>query len=242
MREIAWFALERVVVTKDRKGPTLMKRFPSLLALAVAVVFLTGTPVRADPTASDLVQWSYSWTNNTASGSIPADSPGTGGVSLTGESTKDATGSTSVVATNLRTFSTATASNADQLSSNGSYSLTITITDKASGQSGTLTFTGQLSGSFTKDSTNINNTFTGQTTESITLGGNTYTVTMVSYTAPGPSTATDSGSIGAFVTVTAGGDIQKTDAPEPSTLLLSCFGLALVGGTAWRKRRLALAA
>jgi hypothetical protein len=219
-----------------------MKRFSSLLAPAVAVVLLAGTPVRADPTASDLVQWSYSWTNNTTAGSISADSPGTGGVSLTGESTKDATGSTSVVATNLRTFSTATASNSDQLSSNGSYSLTITITDKASGQTGTLTFSGKLSGSFTKDSTNISNAFSGQTTESIVLGGNTYTVTMVSYTAPGPSTAQDSGSIGAFVTVSAGGGVQHESAPEPSTLLLSCVGLALAGGAAWRKRRLTVAA
>jgi hypothetical protein len=238
-REFVRFALGRVVKTMDRKGPTLMKRFWTLLA--PAVLLLAGAPAHADPSASDLVEWSYSWSHNYASGSIPADSPGTGGVSLTKEQTRDATGSSDVVATNLRTFSTATASSADKLNSNGSYELTITITDKASGETGTLTFTGKLSGTFTADSTNITNQFTGSTTQSITLGDNTYTVTLTSYTPPGPSTAESSGSIGAHVEVTAGGDIQKTDAPEPSSLLLSCVGLALAGGAAWRKRRQTLA-
>jgi hypothetical protein len=207
----------------------------------VAVVFLTGTPVHADPSASDLVEWSYSWSSNYASNSIPADSPGTGGVSLTREQTRDATGSTSVVATNLRTFSTASTSNPDQLNTNGTYQLTITITDTASGEFGTLTFTGKLTGTFSQGGTDITNSFTGDTTQSITLGGNTYTVTMTSYTSPGPSTQESAGSIGAFVTVTAGADIQKEDAPEPSTLLLSGVGLILVGA-GWRRRRRALEA
>jgi len=212
-----------------------MKRLTYLVASAVACVCFTATQVRADPSASDLVQWEYSWTHPFADGSIHSDVPGTGGVSLTKELTRNAVGSSDVVATNLRTFSTADATSPDKLNVNGAYSLTITVTDTASGASGELTFTGKLSGSFTQNGANVTNQFTGDLTQSITLGDNTYTVTIFSYTPPGPSSAESSGSIGAHVEVSAGATIQKV--PEPSTLLLSFVGLGLCGGARWRNRR-----
>jgi hypothetical protein len=74
-------------------------------------------------------------------------------------------------------------------------------------------------------------------------------VSIVSYSPPGPPTASNAGSIGAHVDVTAGtsgggggdngggsgGGISET--PEPTSLVLSCFGLSALGAASWRKRR-----
>ena len=52
-----------------------------------------------------------------------------------------------------------------------------------------------------------------------------------------------SGTIEAIATVfgdgspTGGGGTISQQTPEPSTMLLSCLGLTLLGGATWRKRR-----
>jgi hypothetical protein len=221
-----------------------MKRSTLLFTSAVALVLSLGGSLRAD-----FIAWTYSWSRDPIS--VAADSPGTGGVSLTQEATpKNAVGSSDIVATNLRIFSSATADNPDKLNVGGSYTLSLTLTDSASGQAGTLTFTGKLSGTFSAANSNITNVFNSPTTQMIVLGGNNYSVTIGPYSPPGPPSASNAGSIAAHVDVVAGtggggtggggGGIQ--DVPEPSTMLLAGLGLSLVGGVAWRKRRLAPAA
>jgi hypothetical protein len=183
---------------------------------------------------ADLIAWSYNWDRTPVS---VVSNSGNGSVSFTNEPTKDATGSSDTVATNLKANSLAAAAAPDAISgANGAYTLTLKLTDKASGQSGTLTFTGKLSGSFSKDSANITNTFGGPLTQVLTLGLNTYTVTMGQYAPPGPPSASNFGSIAAHVDVQ--GEVGSAQSsPEPSALLLSGLGLALAGGARWRKRR-----
>ncbi len=213
-----------------------MKRFTSLYAPAVALLFLAGASARAD-----LIPWTYNWDRSPVA--IPADAPGTGGVSLTNEPTKSATGNSDVVATNLKVFSSATATQPDQLVTGGQYTLTLTLTDVQSGQSATLSWNGKLSGTFSKDSSNLTNSFDPNSalTRVVTLGNNTYTVTMGAYSPPGPPSASNAGSIGAHVDVTPG-IITGEVTPEPSTLLLSGLGLSFLGAAGWRKRRQALLA
>src|SRR5262245_60151140 len=185
---------------------------------------------------ADLIAWSYNWDRTPVS--VASDS-GNGSVSFTNEPTKDATGSSDTVATNLKANSLAPAAAPDALTrAKGAYTLSLKLTDKASGQSGVLTFSGVLSGKFSKDSANITNAFTGPLTQVLTLGVNTYTVTMGQYAPPGPPSASNFGSIAAHVDVQGSvGSTQST--PEPSALLLSGLGLALAGGAGWRKRRAA---
>jgi len=204
-----------------------MKR--SLPLFASTLLFFAGTSVRADPIA-----WTYNFTPSV--NSLAADPPGTGGVSLTNEPTKNAINSSDVVITNLKDFSTAPAANPDKLSTGGAYAVTLVLTDSLSGEHATLTFTGKLSGTFSANNSNITNAFTGQTTQTVTLGKYDYTVSMVAYTPPGPPSASNSGSMSAHVNV-APSSTGGATTPEPSTMVLSFLGLSFAGAAGWRKRR-----
>jgi hypothetical protein len=217
-----------------------MKRSLVGIASAVGLLCLAGTPAWASPIPTP-VAWTY---NFTPSSPFVSSDSGSGSVSFTNEPTKNATNSSDVVVTNLRDSSTASATNPDTLTTSGAWKVSLTLTDTASGQSDTMTFTGKLGGTFSATNSNITNTFTGQTSYTWTASnGNQYTVTLSGYTPPGPPTASNAGSISAHVTVVpgngGGGGISST--PEPSTLMLSCLGLGFAGLTSWRKRRRSLA-
>jgi hypothetical protein len=215
-----------------------MKRsLAHLIATSLGVLVFAGTQAQAG-----FVGWDYSWTPSALV--VPADSGGTGGVSLTFEAQTHADGPSDVIATNLRTFSSAARSTPDTIT-NGQYSLTMNLTDSASGQSGSVTFTGALSGTFSTTSSNVANTFTGPTSQQLTLGGHVYTITIGPYAPPGPPGAANSGTISAHVAVDdnggggggSGGGGGGGDSPEPSTLVLSGLGLSFLGMASWRKRR-----
>jgi hypothetical protein len=218
-----------------------MKRPLLFFASAAGLFCLAGTPAHASQTQAPAIQWSYNFTPSQSF--VSADSPGTGTVTFTNGLSQSASGNSDVVVTNLRTSSTAPVGAPDTLTSNGAYSVSMTLTDSASGQSATLTFTGKLGGNFSSVNSNVTNAFTGQTSDTVQLGGNTYTVAMTGYTPPGPPTANNAGSISAHVTVTSGnGDGHGAgNSPEPSTLVLSCLGLTVAGAASWRKRRRTLA-
>jgi hypothetical protein len=212
-----------------------MNRWLTVFSSAVAGLLLAGTSARAD-----FVQWTYNWQPGALE--APADPGGTGGVSFSNQPSAAATGNSDIVATNLRVFSSATPSTPDQLIKGGAYSLALTLTDVASGVSGTLTWTGKLTGTFSATSSNLSNAFTSPLTQVIQLGQNVYTVTIGQYSPPGPPTAGNAGSIGAHVNVAPAGGTIQSNSPEPSTLVLAGLALTLGGGAAWRKRRASLAA
>jgi hypothetical protein len=62
---------------------------------------------------------------------------------------------------------------------------------------------------------------------------------MNAYTPPGPPSQEQTGSISARVEVTLrDGPPDITDVPEPGSLVLGGLALSVLGGAAWRKRRL----
>ena len=210
-----------------------MKRLLAhLLAPALGLLVFAGAQAQAG-----FVGWDYSWTPSSLV--VPADSGGTGGVSLTFMALDHADGPSDVIATNIRTFSSASRSSPDSIT-NGSYSLTLNLIDSASGQSGSVTFTGMLNGTFSTTSSNLANMFTGPTSEQLTLGGHMYTISIGPYAPPGPPGAANAGTISAHVDVDdngGGGGGGGGDTPEPSTLVLSGLGLSFLGAASWRKRR-----
>jgi hypothetical protein len=213
--------------TRYLRSRTQMKRTTTTGALMA----LLGLLATANPAQADLIPWMYNWTSNPKL--VSADAPGTGYITLTDETDRMAVGDSDIVATNLQSFSTATPS-APDFFTNKNYSLTLQLFDLVSGESGTVTFTGVLNGRLTAESANIRNTFTGETTQTLVLGGNLYTATITSFTPPGPPGAVNPGAIGANATVSVQSIIPEI--PEPGTLTLVGLGAGLMGWYRWRRR------
>jgi hypothetical protein len=201
---------------------------PHLFGTALAFLLFAGGQARAD-----LVDWSYNWGRSPIA--VAADSPGTGGITLTDEATHNAKGPSDIVATNIRSFSSAPSGSPDHFT-NAAYSLVLNLTDTASGKSATLNFGGLFSGTVSTSSANVTNKFTGLTSQTVTLGSNSYTVSIGPFAPPGPPTASNAGTISAHVNVQPG-IIHTTSGPEPSGLVLAGLGASFVGFVSWRKRQ-----
>jgi hypothetical protein len=205
-----------------------MKRsFAALVGTSLALLLLAGSPAWAG-----FVGWDYAWTPSSLV--VAADSGGTGGISMTLQAQAHADGTSDIIATNLRTFSSAPRTIPDSVAK-GTYSLTLALTDTASGEHGTVTFNGYFSGTFSTTSANVQNNFSGDTTQTLTLGGHTYKITIGPYAPPGPPSAANAGTISAHVDVDEDGGGTGGDTPEPSTLVLSCLGVSFLGAAGWRK-------
>ena len=122
--------------------------------------------------------------------------------------------------------------NPDRYTAKG-YSLILYLLDNNSGKDGTMTFTGQLDGKVTAESSNLRNTFTGPTTQTLVLGTTRYTATIGPYPPPSPPGAVNVGSISARVTMKVE---DVVTAPEPGGIALASLGLMLLGAARARKR------
>jgi len=191
--------------------------------LALALLFALPPSARAEH-----IPWMYNWSRSPSE--IHADAPGTGFIRLTDESLKHAVGDSDVVATNMRTFSTATPSNPDHFTAKP-YTLSLFLLDVDSGKSATLSFTGQIDGDLGANFSRLKNTFTGPPTQSIVLGNHVYTASNLTFTPPGVPGAANAGSISAHAT------ISVEQVPEPSTWLLSALGAVSLGAFRRRHRR-----
>jgi hypothetical protein len=205
-----------------------------LCAACFVWLALAGTPVRAG-----FVNWSYNWSRVPAD-VVSADAFGTSRISLTDEPSGRATNSSDIIATNLRTFSTAPRANPNNFL-DATYSLTLRLTDDTSGETGTLTFTGVFNGTLSSSSADISTRFTSETSGTLVLGGNTYAVMIGDYSPPGPPGINNAGSIGASVEVIPAEEPTPTptptpnDAPEPSAVVLCLLGVAFGGVAGWWK-------
>jgi hypothetical protein len=194
-----------------------MRLSPAILGGAALALL-----VSARPACADLIPWTYNWSSSPSE--LPADAPGTGHISFTDEAPRNVVGNSDIVATNLRTVSTATDGNPDKFT-NAAYKLSLSLVDSTSGQGGTLAFTGVLNGTVTAGSSNLKNSFTGDTTQTIQLGDNLYTVTIGPYSPPGPPDSTSAGTISAYASVTVQAVGSIATVPEPPALLLASLAL-----------------
>lgn len=201
-----------------------MSYSPHLFAALMLTLWLT------PPAHGDLIPWMYNWSRSPVE--ILADDPGTGYITLTDESFKRAVGDTDIVATNMRTFSTATVDNPDRFTAKA-YTLTLLLLDLDSGQSGTMTFTGQLDGELGAQFSRIQNRFTGPATQSVVLGNYRYTAMDMSFSPPGIPGAVNAGGVSAHATVV----IELIQVPEPGSLTLSSLGIFLLGFIRLQMRR-----
>lgn len=179
---------------------------------------------------------------------------GKGTVTFSDASWQHAIGSTDVIAAYLATHSETPAGIKAHFT-DAPYSLRLFLRDDENGKSGYLVFTGLLNGTLWDHGAKITNKFTGQTTQSLTLGLDVFTVTVGPYVAPGGPGKGHEGEIVATITehfleplvppllgsahplFGSARIVVPQDAPEPSTLLLAGIGSAFVGVMGWNKRR-----
>ena len=211
-----------------------MKRLLHALPLALTALLAAGGQARAGNINGN-VNWNYNWSPSTKA--VFSDN-GTGAITLSGADTAPASNNSFTVATNLRVLSSADADHVEVLNKHGAVTLTLTITDDASKKAGTFVFTGKLGGFFSAGESNVTWTNTGKTAEALTIGTHTYTVSFYAYSPPGPTMASNKGSITYRVDVggAAPGGGGGGHNPEPASLVLSLLGASLVGGSVWRRR------
>jgi hypothetical protein len=208
-------------------------RLVSPIPTALALLLLAGSLAHAD-----FAGWSYNWTHSP--GVVAADGGGTGGITLTNQQGTVVSFQSDIVAAQLTTFSSASASAPDRFT-NRNYSLTLAITDLASHQSSLIPFNGVLNGTLSATSANIGNAFVGPLKQVVLLGGNTfYFVTIGPFAAPGIPDATQTGSISAHVLVFIPPPDalpgNTPDSPEPPAIILAGVGALALALAGWRQR------
>jgi hypothetical protein len=225
---------------------------------ALAVVVLTGSVARAD-----YVPFSYNFspvnptsppfpgvpsplptlTSNTTN--APGEFPEPSKILLSNEPSVPEAATSDIVATNISVISSAVRNHEDlfldggsSATSNGGFALRLNIKDLGSGAETGLDFHGRFVGNVSSTSANLDvlwdNDYSQATPLVFTLGNSEYSVFLRHYSPPGPPSAGLKGGI-TFHVDARPLDVQK--APEPSTMVLSCVGLSLMGLAGWRKRR-----
>ncbi len=235
-----------------------MKRSLSLLAAAFALTLAAAPQSRADS-----MFW-YNWTRNPFSIAFVQQNnqglPGTGGVNLIDLNSKaveaDATIGTGNPAADIQVISTADQTNPDVIpTGGGKYTLTLTIqnnvvvggVDTPGPLSGSVSFQGQLFstggttglaanlGNHILSSTDATGTHVGQTFATLNLAGVQYTISYSGFAEPGDSNDQTFGAISFHISSSP--SIVGGQSPEPSSMVLGCLGLTLLGGVVWRARR-----
>jgi hypothetical protein len=197
--------------------------FLFVLAMAVTCSALAAGPAWADPSPAPEAVWNY-----TASATPGSDQVGgSSGPTIVLQGVHYSTiGSQDIVGTNVFTY---TNSNTPITISPTDVKETIYLRDRASGETGSVTFDFTMSGTVSSTAANLVLVPNGPTTAApLHLGHYFYTVSVDSFAPPAEP--------GPF----AGRlffDVQVQHNPEPSSVVLASLGLGLVGMARWRKRR-----
>jgi hypothetical protein len=216
-----------------------MKRYLLVCRLLLVAAGL----VCAGTARADVIAFSYDW--SISPGAVIAgtgEATGSVAFALAADGSSSATlggGSVSVPGATISSTSTAGGTvPPDHYSS--PFSLTLRLTDTASGNFKDLTFSGNLAGDMTATSSTVKATF-ASLTQSASLGGHAYSATIdpgvVNIQDP---TSKDLAKITALVSVSdpvVDPPPPTHNTPEPSTLLLAGLAIPLLGAAARHRRR-----
>jgi hypothetical protein len=201
-----------------------MKKFLAPLFAAVAVAAFASGDARAS------IVWTYDWT-----GTASSVSDGKYSMGVTPYS-GSATDSTDILAANLSLSPVGNYTGTD------TFNKTLLLTGSVQGH--TVSFDIGISATIASPNTVTFNYPATVTPVGPTSDNNGFSASVVSVTFPGANNSGSGGlGVGAIsVHVTPDGSGTPNGTPEPSTMLLSCVGLAFGGFATWRKRNQAIAA
>ncbi|MHB1422870.1 MAG: hypothetical protein ACYC3I_06690 [Gemmataceae bacterium] len=208
----------------------LLARFGTALLVLLAAA---ASQIRAD-----YLNWTYTSSPNVPGVSVGSSSPSGGAtVTLTDFSTpQPGAASIPVIAYVTSTASTTPITFGSGVDTPSTYSLALTITDGATHDSGTLTFTGSLAGALTASSSSVVASFAPVATNALTLDGHTYTVNIPSVTLASPTSPQQNVIANVSVSNASSGG-GGGGVPEPASLLLGSLGLSCFGVAHLWKRR-----
>ncbi len=184
--------------------------------------FSTNNSARAD-----LIPWSVDF--NATSSQVFSDQGNVAGITFLHDSTYENHGSGGV-STLLRTFIAPKATAGETFTfTDHPYNLVVKLKDGPSGAVGSLTFTGQFSGTLSMQMADITTTMSSPLIQHLRLGNDFYTVNLVApppfgkggpnFMMPGPPSTVWPGGFQASISAQA---IPRT--PEPSSLVLAGLG------------------
>ncbi len=210
-----------------------MKQLSALLVLMVVAT----CQIRAD-----YLNWTYTATFQVDTLTVKTPTNGGATVAVTDYGTPQPGGANIPV----QAYETSTDSTTPISFNKATYDLALKITDNTTHDSGTLHFTGSLTGSLTATTSALVDSFTPVTSNSLTLDGHTYTVKIPTVTLA-PPTSPQENVMASVSVANAGGVVPSSPppppsngTPEPTSLLLSSLGISLLGiGRWWKCRRLA---
>lgn len=219
-----------------------MKRLSALLRTVLLVLLASA----ANPVRADYLNWTYTADANTPGLSVGALSPSGGATIALTDFNNPQPGGSSIP---VQAYVTSTSNTTPINFSNSAFSLALKITDGTTNDSGTLNFNGSVSGSLSSTTSSLIASFTPVTSNSLTLDGHTYTVTIPSVTlAPPTSPQQDIRALVSVASASGGGNTgggttppppppNVGSTPEPTSLLLSSLGLSCLGARYWWRRR-----
>jgi hypothetical protein len=193
-----------------------MKRILVLTLLAVPALLVVGAPARAD-----FIPWSYSFS---ASPNPVTSDNGSAQVTFAPTSGQESLSFNGLLAAHL-----SAAGPADDAFSGRGYTMTMHLTDLASGAATDLSWAGAFSGNSPFNLANK----VAVPSQAVTLGQHQYTVSLGNFA---PPTSGKAGQLGVNVVV-VGTSVPVNNVPEPASLLLAALGGSAVGLRAWWRRR-----
>jgi hypothetical protein len=207
-----------------------MKRLSArLVATLVASLVVAASHVRAD-----YLNWSY-----TSDPNVPGVAAGGAGSLSSAVALTDFTNKPG--GTSIPVIAYVTASSSASLATfnpkSSTYTLALTITDNATHDSGTLTFTGSVGGTLSATSSTLTNSFSNPTPPALTLDGHVYNVTIPAAALAPPTSPQQNIFATVHVSdVTGNGGGGVPGVPEPAGLVLGGLGISLLGMGRWWKR------
>ena len=194
------------------------------ICLAAACFLSAGSAAHASE-----ISWSYHFVSDGHPINFVHSNKAFGLVGLPGNgsgSLHTSAGATTDISTKIWSFSTASASHPQSVG-NLPFAINLKITDRASGVSAYVSFSGILSGNIWNHGSTLSAKFSGPTTQQVDINHHLYTVSYESFTPPeGP------GHAGKFTF-----DAKAQNNPEPSTLVLAAIGVPFFGVSLRRRAR-----